>query len=217
MSFLDIPLATANSIYNLSVVVLIAGIALVLISTASLFWSGLVKERYASEKIAQDQAAAAKAAAAMQKARADAEEAKKQLALAQAAAAKLEEEKNKQPPEEREISPEKREHFIEFVKDFSKGKIFISTASTDSETVNYARQISAMLTDAGYQVVPKSGLVLPPEEGFTGVHVRIRSMAEQPAYAGALQKGLEAINIDTAGELDEAAEDSVLILVGNKP
>ena len=61
-----------------------------------------------------------------------------------------------------------------------------------------------MLTDAGYLVVPKDGPTIPIQNTTLGVHIRIRSMSHQPAYAGSLQKGLEYIGIDTAGELDDA-------------
>jgi hypothetical protein len=216
MSLFDVPLSTANSIYNLSFVVLLGGIALVLISTVSLIWSGMIKERYASETIAQNEAAAAQANAALQKAKADAAEASRQLTQAKAAATALEQETPKTLPTGREIPPEKRDLFKAFVKDSSKGKVFIGSVSADSEAANYARQISEMLTGAGYTVVDKTDL-LPPEESPVGVHIRIKSMAEQPIYAGSLQKGLESIGIDTAGELDDAAEDSVLIIVGSKP
>jgi hypothetical protein len=210
MASLDIPLSTANSIYTISLVILIISIVLVLVSTASMIWTGLIKERYASQKIAQDEAAAAKA-------KADADEAHKELVAVKATAAKLQQEKQKAMSDDRQISPEKRAKFKDYVQNFPKGKIFVGTSTTDPEALSYAKQIYDMLADAGYQVVPKSGLLLPPETEFTGVHVRIRSMADQPYYAGSLQKGLEFIDIDTAGELDDAAEDAVLILVGNKP
>jgi hypothetical protein len=227
MSLSDVPLSTANSVYHVSVIVLVGGIALVLISTASLIWSGVVRERYAAQRLTQDAAALAQANSALQRAREQAADAGKLLAQARAEAATLEKEQQAAasaaatgPAQAgtRDITPEKRDLFKAFVRDFSKGRVFVGcTAESDPEAANFARELSQMLMDAGYLVVPKLGPANPADAATTGVHIRIRSMASQPVYAGSLQKGLESIGIETAGELDDTAEDSVLILVGSKP
>lgn len=220
MSLFDVPLSTANSVYNLSVVVLVGGIALVMISMLSMVWSTVVKERYSAQRIAQNEAAVAQANLALQKAREDAMAASKLLTEAQATAAQLEKEREQSPatptPAGRSVSPERRELFKLFVKDFSKGRVLIGCTQSDPEAVNYMKQLSEMLSAAGYTVVPKNGAMIPIQNSTLGVHVRIRSMGQQPSYAGSLQKGLEYIGIETAGELDDAAEDAVLILVGSR-
>jgi hypothetical protein len=230
MPIFDVPLSTANSIYNVSVVVLIGGIALVFISSISVIWSGVIRERYASARISHNEAVAAQAGAALQKALDDAAGVEKQLAQAReaaaasaaAAAATLEQEKAQtqtqaQPSSWRQITPENRSLFKTFVKNFAKGRIFVDAEPSDPEAINYARQLSDLLTESGYPVVQKNNLPEPAGGFPSGVHVRIKSMDAQPSYAGALQKGLEYIDIDTSGELDDAAEDSVLILIGSKP
>ena len=227
MSLFDVPLSTADSIYHLAVVVLVGGIALVLISTVSIIWSGVVRERYAAQRLAQNEAAIAQANLALKKAREQAADADNLLAQAKVEAAALEKQQQAAAAAfatsaassgGREITLEKRDLFKLFVRDFSKGRVFVGcTAESDPEAANFTKELEQMLTDAGYQVVPKIGPANPADTATTGVHIRIRSMANQPLYAGSLQKGLEAIGIETAGELDDAAEDSVLILVGGKP
>jgi hypothetical protein len=228
MPYFDIPVSTANSIYHVSVGALVGGIALVFLSTLSMIWSGTIRERYASARIAHDEAVAAQAGAALLKARAEAAEVEKQLAQAKeaaaeaaasasGAAARLEQEKFQPQPSWRDISAENRSLFATFVKNFAKGRVFIGVSPSDPEASNYAREISDLLATSGYPVVQKTDLPIPAGGFPVGVHIRIKSMEAQPTYAGALQKGLEYIDINTTGELDDDAEDSVLILIGGKP
>ncbi len=51
----------------------------------------------------------------------------------------------------------------------------------------------------------------------TGIEIKIRSMDDQPLYAGTLQKALEFIGLSTSGALDDMAGDSVMLFVGTKP
>ena len=216
MSLFNVPLSTANSVYNLSVVILVGGIALVFISLLSMLWSSVVKQKYAEQRIAQNEAAVSQAREALLKAREDAAAASKLLTAAKEAAADLQKQREESPAfTGREISADKRDLFKLFVRDFSKGRILIACTSDNPEAENYMKQLAEMLDSAGYTVVPKTGPTIPIPNS-RGVHIRIRSMAQQPAYAGSLQKGLEYIGVDTAGELDDAAEDAVLILVGSK-
>ena len=218
MSLFDVPISTANSVYNLSVVVLAGGIALVLISMLSMLWSSVVKQRYTTQQMAQNAAAVAQANIALLKAKEDATTATHLLNEVKAAAAELAKQREQAAvPAGRQITPERRELFRLFVKDFSKGRIIVGCATTDVEAINYTKQIGDMLTNAGYIVVPLSAPSIPVQNSTQGVHIRIRSMSQQPTYAGSLQKGLEYIGVDTAGELDDAAQDAVLVLVGSKP
>jgi hypothetical protein len=117
----------------------------------------------------------------------------------------------------REITPENVGLFINFVKTVSKGRIVIEAIASNSEATHFARQIAAMLKSAGYDVEENYGsptLLGPPP---VGVGMIIRSMDEQPPYAGSLQRGLEFIGIATTGSLDTTAGDSVMIFVGSKP
>lgn len=55
MSMFDVPLATANAIYNLANVVLIFGAVLVTVGTIAAIWSGGIRGMYADERISQNE------------------------------------------------------------------------------------------------------------------------------------------------------------------
>ena len=224
MPTVDVPLSLANSVYQLSIIVLIGGSALIFCSAIGVVWSGIVKERHAAaEKAASIEAIRTQADLDVQRAKAEATELNNQLSLANAAAqkaaadAKVATDKPGPPGTYREITPQAREQFKTFVKNFAKGRIFIDCLTSNPEAVYYAGEISDMLKDAGYIVEQKSTSTLSADDAPSGVQMKIRTLAAQPVYAGTLQRGLEYIGINTTGELDDAAEDSVLIYVGTKP
>jgi hypothetical protein len=121
------------------------------------------------------------------------------------------------PGSYREVTPMARDQFKTFVKSFTKGRVFIDCVTSSPEAAYYAGEISDLLKDAGYIVEQKSTSPSTSDYAPSGVQMKIKSLAEQPVYAGTLQRGLEYIGINTTGELDDAAEDSVLIYVGTKP
>ena len=227
MALFSIPASTANLIYNISFVSLVVGAALVLISATALVWSSSIRERDASERLALVETADARAAATTaKKAEADLTEATRLLAQAnanaaaaekEAAAAKLQTQKEQAPTSGRVISMDNRELFIDFVKTVGKGRVVTEAISSDPEAVSFTHQVSDMLTGAGYTVVENIGSHVLLGNPPVGVEMRIRSMEEQPPYAGSLQKGLEFIGIPTSGSLDSTAGDSVIIFIGTKP
>jgi hypothetical protein len=209
----------ANAVYNFSLIVLILGIVLVVFSAGALVWSGTIKEREASQKLANDEIAIAQSKAALELAKADLAETNKRLAESEkeGSEAKFEETKLKSAASWREITPEQRDLFAAFVKDFPKGKVLIDTVVANPEAANYARQMSDMLKGVGYTVVEKYSTADAAGPPPVGIQMKIKSMDEQPVYAGSLQKALEYIDIDTAGSLDDRAENAVLIFVGVIP
>jgi len=227
MTTFDVPLPLANSIYNLSLTVLIGGSVLVLFSALALLWSGMIKDRHATEDTTKLQSAANQASATLEKTKAELTETTKQLADAKAAvAAALKSakgtpsaaiEKPRAPGSYREITPEAREQFVTFVKTFAKGKVFLDWVGANPEATDYAGQISDLLKEAGYTVDVKSTSTTTVADAPIGVQMKIKNIYTQPSYAGTLQRGLEYISINPTGELDDAAEDAVLIFVGNKP
>jgi hypothetical protein len=178
-----------------------------------------MKERHASQRLANDEIAIAQSKAALKVAKADLAETNKRLVEAEkeGSEAKFEETKLKSAASWREITPEQRDLFAAFAKDFPKGKVLIDTVVANPEAANYARQLSDMLKEVGYTVVEKYSSAVPSGPPPVGIQMKIRSMAEQPVYAGSLQKALEYIDIDTAGSLDDRAENAVLIFVGVIP
>ena len=227
MPLFDLPLSLANSIYNVSLTVLIGGAALVVFSTIGLVWSGMIKERHAADETAHIAANAAQAKASLEKTKAELAKVSKELAdtkaeaatapKAVAALAPQSASKPRVPGSYREITPEAREQFVSFVKTFAKGKIFMDWVGANAEATDYAGQLSDLLQEAGYTVEVKSTSTTTVADAPIGVQMKIKSLYAQPPYAGTLQRGLEYIGINTTGELDDAAEDSVLIFVGNKP
>ena len=220
----------ADLVYNLSFITLLIATVVVLLSAGALVWSSGVREKDVEDRIAQVKAADTRAADdAAKKAQADLAEATHLLAQANANAAAAQKEaaeakaQNAKAPvtasstSGRQITLDNRELFIDFVKTVSKGHVVVEAISTDAEAVTFAHQVADMLNGAGYEVAENIGskvlLGAPP----TGVEMRIRSMDEQPVYAGALQKGLEFIGIPTSGNLDSTAADSVIIFIGTKP
>jgi len=227
MPTFDVPLSLANSIYNLSITVLIGGTVLVFLSSIGVVWSGIIKERHATDETASMAAAAAHLNATLEKAKAELADANKQLAIVKADAAAAQKttaavaqpvaEKPRAAGTYREITPQAREQFLTFVKTFVKGKVFMDWVGANPEATDYAGQLSDLLKEAGYTVDVKSTSTTTVADAPIGVQMKIKSLYAQPSYAGTLQRGLEYIGINPTGELDDAAEDAVLIFVGNKP
>jgi hypothetical protein len=225
MPLFNLSASSANVIYQVSLIALFIGTALALVSAVTLLWSGSIRERHMAERLAELEAAHSRETADISQARAQLAGANRQWARANAAAIAAEKEVIETRQDAtvraaafgREITPENVGLFINFVKTVSKGRIIIEAIASNSESTHFARQIAAMLKSAGYDVEENYGsptlLGTPP----VGVEMKIRSMDEQPPYAGSLQRGLEFIGIETTGSLDTTAGDSVMIFVGTKP
>jgi hypothetical protein len=226
MSLLTVSASTADAVYHASLIILLAGTGLVFLSALALLWSGSVRDRDRMQRLAILETTGAQANAGFLKAKAEVAEANRQTAQAHAIAAAAENEvsqaklANDQSPEStsgRQITAENCGLFINYVTNVAKGRVVLEAISSNREATHFAGQISAMLKSAGYEVQENYGsptlLGLAP----VGVQMKIRSMEDQPVYAGSLQKGLEFIGIDTSGSLDSTAGDSVMIFVGTKP
>jgi hypothetical protein len=224
MPFLNIPVSTANIVYHVSFVALLVGAALVLLSATALVWSNSIRESDAARRLANLETTSAQANAEVLQARAEVVDANRHLAQANTAAAAAEKEAAQARESDksvavvvgREITAENCGLFINFVKTVSKGRVVVEAILSDPEALHFARQISAMLTSAGYDVGENFGSPTLLGQAPVGVEMKIRSMDEQPVYAGSLQKGLEFIGIDTSGSLDTTAGESVVIFVGAK-
>jgi hypothetical protein len=237
----NISLNTANVIYTGANILLIGGAVLSVIGAFTVFWAGGIRERFADERISSNEAVAqtakgdaAKANREAAEATARAEEAKRNAAdvglqAAQAneraahlekdaAQAHLETEKLKALVSWREILPENKERFRMLTKNLLKGQVIVSSIAGNSEAANFARQISEMLKSSGYNVSENFASEMtfggtPP----TGVILKVKSADAVPLYAGPLQQSLKDIGIDSPGNIDGMAGDSVVIFVGNKP
>ncbi len=225
MLFLALPVSTANTVYHASFLALVIGAVVVLVSAVTLLWSGSVRENDLSSRLASLESTRAQADAQVTQAQADLATAKEQVVVANAAKDRAEKEVEtaKQSSAKpvavvagRQVTAENCGLFINFVRTVRKGKIILQANSSDAEATSFARQLSDMFKSAGYDVdenFASPTLLGPPP---VGVQMKIRSMDEQPPYAGSLQQGLEFIGIDTSGALDDGAADSVIIYVGSK-
>jgi hypothetical protein len=221
-----LPASTADLVHWLSLVALLAGAAVVLLAAIGLVWSGGVRERAAAQRMAELDAAKANASVELAKVRGELAGANERAVRAEALvqAAKKESILPKEPTQAmqaiapgREISADNAGIFINFVKTVAKGRVVVQAIASNTEATHYAAEVTAMLRSAGYDVDQNFGSVTLLGQPPVGVQMKIRSMEEQPMYAGTLQKGLEFIGIDTTGVLDAAAGDSVIIFVGDKP
>jgi len=225
MPLLNASASTANFVYQISLIVLLLGTGLVLISAIALIWSTSIRERETTEQLASVDGIRARADAEVAEAKAEVAAANKQVVEAKAAAATAEKElANAQQAggakpaiAGRQVTVENCGLFINFVKTVSKGRVEVQAISSNPEATQFAKQICDMLKSAGYDAVENFGSTTLLGEQPVGVQMKIRSMDDQPMYAGALQRGLEFVGIATSGALDVAAGDSVIIFVGSKP
>lgn len=225
MLLLAIPVSTANTVYQVSLITLLIGAAVVLISAITLIWSGSIRENDLSSRLTNLQTTSAQATDEVARAHADVIDLKQQLASATHAAAEAQKEameaklQNAKPvaTSGRQITAENCGLFINYVRTVLKGKIILEANSSDAEAINYARQMADMLKSAGYDLDERFGSPTLLGQPPVGVQMRIRSMDEQPPYAGTLQSGLEFIGIGTSGSLDDTAADVVIVYVGTKP
>ena len=226
MPLLNSTVATANLVYQVSLIVLLVGAGLVLASAIALIWSNTIRERDTNARLAGTGDINAQAHAEVLKAEAEVAAARKEVIAANTAAANVEKEiaDVKQPGNSakgvlagRQLTVENCGLFINFVKTVSKGRVVIQAISTNTEATQFAKQISDMLGSAGYDVTENFGSTSLLGDQPVGVQMKIRSMAEQPVYAGSLQRGLEFIGIDTSGALDASAADAVILFIGSKP
>jgi hypothetical protein len=134
-----------------------------------------------------------------------------------AARARMEAEKIKASVSWREIAPMSREQFKTLAGAIPKGRIIISTVSSNAEAANYGQQLSDMLQAAGYEVDEALGSVTIEGPPPTGVILKIKDEKNPPVYAVPLYQALETIGIKVEGQLDETAGDFVELWVGDKP
>ena len=148
---------------------------------------------------------------------------------ANAARALAEELKLKQGP--RTISDEQRVALIAELKAAPKGPVIVQSDWTDAEAKGYARQISSVLSDAGFPVV--TGVTLQVLAiGAQGSFMFIKDKANPPGQAAAIQQAFNKNGIFLPADVvssgmdkgirDDKADwkfepDPVVIWVGQKP
>jgi hypothetical protein len=125
-------------------------------------------------------------------------------------------------PKEREFEPKARELMVRRLRDFVGPTAFVVANASDPETVEYARQIVAILKEAGWEVPPSFGMtyqpiVLPGHAGaMPGVVLGV-SASVPGDFAAAILNVLREGGIDiVAGPHWPGTEHPISILVGPK-
>ena len=169
----------------------------------------LEKDIAAAQRVIQENAdRIAKMDAELTRTRQAAEEAK-------AVAGKLEAE---QKP--RAITPEQRLTFLEAVRGQSRGPVIVSAIFFNSETHEFGKQITKLLTDAGFTLLEDEPLNFfttgrPP----SGVRIGFKSESNEPAHVATLLKGFRAIGLDPPRTtlVNSDSDDVVEIQVTPRP
>jgi hypothetical protein len=202
ISMFDIPLETANAIHGAANVILVVGAVLVATGTIAAIWSGGIRDRFADERISQNEADTARATAAAAKATERAA-----LLEAEAEKARLETEHLKQQFAWRRLNEKQFKTLVEELSglDFN---IHLSAIATDPEAMLFATDIRRALSAAGYDVHIESSVIFA-----TGPVVGIEIAGPRNDVIK-IANAFTAIGLDITG--DEQQGD-INILVGSKP
>lgn len=117
----------------------------------------------------------------------------------------------------RRISADQRERLIAALRNLPKGPVIVTCVLGDGEAIAFANQIVDSLKSAGWPVDGVNQVVYTPNNPV-GFFVRVRSAANAPPYAGALQQAFNSVEIRLDGQqVPTLSEGVVEIVVGNKP
>jgi Tfp pilus assembly protein PilX len=138
VSMFNISLPQANALYNIANIVLILGAFLVLLGTIIAIWTGGIRERFADERMSNNETETARAKA--DAAQADAHAAEVNLELA----------KLKAP---RTLGGEQQSRLVSKLKPFA-GQTFSLKVVADTEPISLMSMIETVLASAGWVNIP---------------------------------------------------------------
>ena len=198
----DIPLPLANAVYNTANVFVIIGAVLVAIGTIAAIWSGGVKERFADERISQNEADTSRA-------NADAATANERAASLEneAEQARLETERLKQQFAWRRLNETQFRTMVDNLSGLDL-KLTLSAISVDPESMLFATDIQRALVAAGFNLQIRS--TMPFGRGpivgiiISGPKIDILSVGQAFRLAGFDIKGRER-------------QGDIEIFIGSKP
>jgi hypothetical protein len=158
-------------------------------------------------------------------ARAEAAKANEGMAAAKERTAQLElalaKEKSARLP--RTIDPDQRAAILHNLRVFMpapKGKLYVVPSRFDPEAIQFATQISTILTEAGFEVLDSGGLQ-PHILGYDapGAWLWMNDAPAAPPHAAAIQKAFWAggIYLDGQSHPEKFDKDTVLVAVSSKP
>lgn len=161
MRLMDISQPAANVMFGLSNIALIAGAILVLLGSVGVFWSGSVRERYADERVSENEAKAASAIA--ESARANESNTRLKLELERERVERLRLEKKVAP---RQLTDHQRSTIISGLRSTGWEKAEIIWHGT-GEPEAYARDFAKAFETAGIDVqIHTLGMFIPSAWGL---------------------------------------------------
>jgi hypothetical protein len=223
-SMLDLSLPTANALFGLSNIALILGGVLVLIGTVGVFWTTGIRDRYADERISNNEARAALAN----------EGAAKANERASALAKEAEHERLERLKLEAEIAPrrltrEQHEAIATALSRFAGRSITVTSYSQDAESAVLTKQVIEALQTAGLKVADGTASLMQMGGFSMGIHVAgpnrdlvttLRESLSQTAHLAVAPESPTQLVPHPAGIVsgppNPAATDAS-ILVGIKP
>jgi len=121
--------------------------------------------------------------------------------------------------QQRTITPENREKFIKFLINKPRGMIRVSASEGSGyEVETYAERIRKMCFAAGYDVGKKTTIYIGGQIP-AGIGIGVANITNQPPFAGAVQKALKEIGINSIGYITKDTEirtNGIVIYVGAK-
>lgn len=117
----------------------------------------------------------------------------------------------------RNITPEQRSQFVNYLKDKPKGSFRIQYIAGDREAFEYSRFISNMLTEAGYNLT--GGISeFAGNDAVVGISLVINRNETEPRYARAIYLAFQSIGVNIAAERNKQLVKplEVLISVGHR-
>jgi hypothetical protein len=211
----DLSESSANTIYHVASVLIVAGALIGLLGAFGATWAGGARDRFADRRLSDNTTSTAKAneTAAIANERAASLE-------KEAAAARLELEQIKERQRPRSITPEQREAFIQLLSPIEKGKVTFKVNAGDNEALDFAVAIQEMVKSAGCEVIGEMLRFISTGRAMSGIELKIKNKAAPPVHASNIQKAFEAIGIacPASGEAanDPLPEDTVAIYVAGK-
>lgn len=114
----------------------------------------------------------------------------------------------------RTIFKDKKQIFIDFLKNEEKGKIEIRCWN-DAESYSFAQEIEQLLKESGYETTLE--IIMIPGS-FKGLAFGIKSESSAPSYTGVLQHAFQKIGFTIKAQIKSKLKDQQLFLyVGYKP
>ena len=207
----------ADAIFSWANVLLVAGAVSALVGTIGVFWSGGIREKFADERIAANEAETAKANAEVAQARLEQGRLKAQIAAneeetakanAEVAQARLEQERLKAQMAWRRVSLEQARQLANALKGKSL-KLWLTFVGADPESTVFREDINQALTVAGVKTEFFSGY-----ERAVGLTLKGGTPEERTALIHAFRTaGLPLVESADPGFMKGELE----ILVGTKP